>query len=168
MSEKTCRELRLSFIKCTLFTALFSGVWIHVRAAASLLLKRCEGSLCLKELLTPKEFIGWSLNEEFAVKADYNGKYLRGIFGEWRLKDLEIVDIIGNSVSSYQQPQSTNVPTVKPTVHLYTSRREWAGFHQKGSSGKGWNWAMRSPWQREPPQCRAWGECGREFHAEVV
>lgn len=42
------------------------------------------------------------------------------------------------------------------------------GLHQKGSSGEGLNWAMRSPWQRGPPRCRAWGECGREFHAEVA
>lgn len=42
------------------------------------------------------------------------------------------------------------------------------GLHQKGSSGEGLNWAMRSPWQRGPPRCCAWGECGREFHAEVA
>lgn len=68
------------------------------------------------------------------------------------------------STSSIQK----HIPTVQPTVHLYPSRQEWASSHQKGLSGKGLNWAMRSPWQRGPPRCRAWGECGREFHAEVV
>lgn len=52
-------------------------------------------------------------------------------------------------------------------VFVWEEHEDWAaewsldiyvkdlGFHQKGVE-----WVTRSPWQRGPLQCRAWGECG--------
>lgn len=81
-------------------------------------------------------------------------------FFKWRIKSSDsgyYHRIYQQLATSSLNPQTQRVPTVQPTVRLYTSRRERAGFHQKGSSGEGLNWAMRSPWQRGPPRCRAWG-----------
>lgn len=73
--------------------------------------------------------------EELVSKADYKEELGGG---------GKIMYIITRSISSYQQLQSHppktkthHASTVQPTVHLYTSRQEWAGFHQKGVEWRG-------------------------------
>ena len=77
---------------------------------------------------------------------------------------------------NHQQPwPNTTCPysaTYSTSVHKQARMGRISS--KRGSSGNGLNWAMRSPWQRGPPRCRAGkvgeegGGCGREFHAEEV
>lgn len=103
-----------------------------------LLLQRHEGSLCLKEPLTLEEWISCSVNGgvwcHSSLKGWFKGRNTgRGRFGGE--SNVQIVKII----SSFNR--ILRVPTVRPTVRLYTSWREWAGFHQKGVE---WKWTELS------------------------
>lgn len=137
-----------------------------------LLLQRHEGSLCLKEPLTLEEWISCSVNGgvwcHSSLKGWFKGRNTgRGRFGGE--SNVQIVKII----SSFNR--ILRVPTVRPTVRLYTSWREWAGFHQKGVE---WKWTelsdeitmatRTSAVQSEGGGGGGGGGCGREFHAEEV